>query len=204
MNVLGNSVQDTSVIAIRVSGASPYFLEQVNVNDNVVNGFSTGIYMTSCQRGTCANNQLTGGTGTGIDLSAGEGTYDIKVIGCDVETTGTYCYKIGHKRNILLGCSGRDAGNVIFYVTGEHNHVVSCETNNVTANILRVDGLRHTIANNDFSYGSVNGYAIHLMTGASYCYVHGNRIVSGDGYDDGLAKIVRSNIVNDAFVTSGF
>jgi hypothetical protein len=204
VNVLGNSVQDVSGTAIRVSGASPYFLEHVNVNDNVIRGFSTGIYITSCQRGTCANNQLTGGTGTGIDLSAGSGTYDFKVIACDVETTGTYCYKVGHKRNILLGCSGRDAGNVIFDVTGEHNHVVSCETHNVTANILRVDGIRHTIANNDFSYGSVNGYAIHLMTGASYCYVHANRIVSGDGYDDGLANIVRSNIVNDAFVTSGF
>jgi len=204
VNVLANCIQDVSSTAIRVSGASPYFLEQVNVNDNVVNGFSTGIYMTSCQRGTCANNQLTGGTGTGIDLSAGDGTYDIKVVACDVETTGTYCYKVGHKRNILFGCSGRDAGNVIFDVTGEHNHVVSCETHNVTANILRVDGIRHTIANNDFSFGSVNGYAIHLMTGSSYCYVHGNRIVSGDGYDDGLANIVRSNIVNDAFVLSGF
>jgi len=204
VNVLGNSIRDVSSTAIRVSGASPYFLEQVNVNDNVVNGFSTGIYISDCRGGSCANNQLTGGTGTGINLFGGGGSYDIKVVACDVETTGEYCYKVGHKRNMLLSCSGRYASIAIYYVTGERNHVVSCETPHVTMDILRVDGMRHTIANNDFSYGSGTGQGITLTPTSSSCFIHGNKIAGGEGHAGGANQHIHNNVVEDTFMASGF
>ncbi|MHC5057358.1 MAG: NosD domain-containing protein [Planctomycetota bacterium] len=204
VNVLGNSVQDTSVVAIRVSGTSPYSLEHVNVDDNVVNGFSTGIFISDCRRGSCANNQLTGGTGTGINLSAGIGNYDIKVVACDVETTGQYCYHVGHQRNSLVGCSGRNASTAIFYVTGAHNHVVSCETEAAfNADILRVEGNSHNIHGNDFSYTVSPGYySVNLTRAADRVFVHGNRLYQPGNF--GTNSMIYDNVVNDVYKASGF
>ena len=204
VSILGNSIQEVSVEAIRLQGSSTVFLEHINVNDNVVYGFAAGIIILNVRRGTCANNQLRGGTGIGIDLGGGDGNYDVKVVACDVETTGSYCYRVGHQRNTLLNCSGRNASTAIYYVTGSHNHVVSCETHYVTCDILRVDGNRHTIANNDFAYMSGSGYAVNLTSGSSYCFVHGNRLISGDTYNGGSNNIIRDNVVSDAYVESGF
>jgi hypothetical protein len=204
LNVLGNSVQDTSVVAIHVSGTSPYFLEHINVDDNIVNGFSTGIFIRNCRYGSCANNQLAGGTGIGIDLSAGDGNHDIKVVACDVETTGQYCYRIGHQRNVLLGCSGRDASVAIFYVTGSHHHVSSCETEAVLgADVLRVEGDRHNIHDNDFSYSvSAGYYSVNLGGTADRAFVHGNRLYQPGNF--GTNSMIYNNVVNDVYKTSGF
>jgi hypothetical protein len=204
VNVLGNAIQDVSSTAIRVSGASPYFLEQVNVNDNVVNGFSTGIYMSDCRRGSCANNQLTGGTGTGINLLGGGGSYDIKVVACDVETTGQYCYSVGHERNSIVSCSGRGASVAIFSVSGYHNTVAGCHTEAVVGtDILCVEGERHNIHDNDFSYGVSSGYySVKLMGTTLFVLVHGNRLHWSADY--GAYNLIHSNVVNDIYRLSGF
>jgi hypothetical protein len=204
LNVLGNSVLDTSVVAIHLSATSPYFLEQINVSDNIVNVFSTGIFIRNCRKGSCANNQLTGGTGTGIDLSAGDGSYDIKIVSCDVETSGQYCYRIDFQRNVLLSCSGRYATVAIFYVAGSHNHVASCATQgSFNADILRVEGNSHNIHDNDFSYSiSTGNYSIVLTGLADRVFVHGNRL--NQPGDFGTNSMIHDNIVNDVFKGSGF
>jgi hypothetical protein len=203
LNVLGNSIQETSVEAIRVEGTSPYFLEHINVNNNVVYGFAAGIIISNVRRGTCANNQLTGGAGIGIDLGGGSGNYDVKVVACDVDTTGSYCYRVGHQRNILLSCSGRNASTAIYYVIGSHNHVLCCGAHYIPVDILLVEGTRHNIADNDFAYTS-GGHAINLTPASSYCFVHGNRIASGDGYNGGTSNFIRDNVVSDTYAESGF
>lgn len=172
--------------------------------DNVVNGFSTGIFISDCRRGSCANNQLTGGTGTGINLSAGNGSYDIKVVACDVETTGQYCYHIGHQRNSLVGCSGRNSSTAIFYVTGAHNHIVSCETEAAfNADILRVEGNSHNIHDNDFSYTvSAGYYTVNLTATADRVFVHGNRLYQPGNF--GTNSMIYDNVVNDVYKASGF
>ncbi|MBN1607259.1 MAG: right-handed parallel beta-helix repeat-containing protein, partial [Polyangiaceae bacterium] len=205
ISINGNTVRWTSVAAISLGGESPYFLEHVNVNDNNVYDFADGIVVSDVRRGTIANNQLRTGTGIGVDLGLGSGTYDVKVLACDVEASGSYCYRVGHQRNTLLNCSGRGATIAVFYVFGSHNHVVACETHNIggSVDILRVEGNRHSISGCDFAYGA-GGYAINLMSTSSYCFVHDNRIGSADGYNGGTANTIINNLVGDTFKGTGF
>jgi hypothetical protein len=205
ISINGNTVRWTTVAAISLGGEPPYFLEHVNVNDNNIYDFADGIVVSDVRRGTIANNQLRTGTGIGVDLGLGSGTYDVKVLACDVEVSGSYCYRVGHQRNTLLNCSGRGATIAVFYVFGSHNNVVACETHNIggSVDILRVEGNRQNIADCDFAYGA-GGYAINLMSTSSYCFVHDNRMLAADGYNGGTANTIINNLVGDTFKGTGF
>ena len=203
VNINGNVLHQIAYTAIHVSGDSTYFMERINVNENNIDGFSSGIVFVNCRRGTCGHNQLVGGTGIGIDLGSGV-SYDVKVACCDVETAGAYCYRVGHQRNVLLGCSGRGASTAIYYVTGSHNHVVSCETHGIfNADVLRVEGDSHNIHDNDFSYSvSAGYYSVNLTGTAGGVFVHGNRLYQPGNF--GTNNMIYDNVVNDAYTASGF
>ena len=87
-------------------------------------------------------------------------------------------------------------------MTGSHNHVVNCETHYIAgADILQVDGNRHNIHGNDFSYGA-GGSSVNLVATSSYLFLQGNRLFGA--VNSGSNNEIRNNIVDNVFKASGF